>query len=124
MICGSCGYLTSQRGGTVSGNWVPFSFQLSRRGNMKRFGIAAILITALWLAAPTLAGEIIFEPNIEYANPDNQHLQLDMARPKEAAGELPAVGCIHGGGFRAGNRTRWDALCKELAGRGYGGVTI
>jgi len=91
---------------------------------MKRFAIAAILITALWLAAPTLAGEIIFEPNIEYANPDNQHLQLNMARPKEAAGDMPAVVCIHGGGFRAGNRTRWDALCKELAGRGYVAVTI
>ncbi len=69
-------------------------------------------------------GEIIFEPNIEYASPDNQHLQLNMARPKEAAGAMPAIVCIHGGGFRAGNRTGWDARCKEFAARGYLAVTI
>ncbi|HEV8379062.1 MAG TPA: nitrilase-related carbon-nitrogen hydrolase, partial [Tepidisphaeraceae bacterium] len=85
--------------------------------------ILALLIV-LGMSACALGGEIIFEPNIEYANPDNQHLQLNLARPKEAAGAMPAVVCIHGGGFRAGNRTRWDALCKELAGRGYVAVTI
>ena len=45
--------------------------------------------------------DVIFEPNIEYTNPDNQHLQLDMARPK-GDGPFPAIVCIHGGGFRAG----------------------
>ena len=28
------------------------------------------------------ADEVVFEEEIEYANPDNQHLQLDLARPK------------------------------------------
>ncbi|HEV8606937.1 MAG TPA: alpha/beta hydrolase [Tepidisphaeraceae bacterium] len=92
---------------------------------MKRFGIAAVnLLVILFLASPAVCGEIVFEPNIEYANPDGQHLQLNMARPKETSAPLPAIVCIHGGGFRAGNRTRWDALCKEMAGRGYVAVTI
>ena len=39
----------------------------------------------------TLAAEIVFEKDIEYSNPDNQHLQLNLARPKEAAGRMPAV---------------------------------
>ncbi|HEV8290383.1 MAG TPA: hypothetical protein VGP94_00600, partial [Tepidisphaeraceae bacterium] len=73
--------------------------------------ILAVLVV-LGMSACALGGDIIFEPNIEYANPDNQHLQLNMARPKDATGPMPAVVCIHGGGFRAGNRTRWDALCK------------
>src|SRR5439155_12090532 len=83
-----------------------------------------VLLIGLGMSACALGGEIVFEPNIEYANPDNQHLQLDMARPKDAAGPLPAIVCIHGGGFRAGNRASWDVRCKEFAARGYVAVTI
>ncbi len=67
---------------------------------------------------------VIFEPDIEYANPDNQHLQLDMARPKRGDGPFPAIVCIHGGGFRAGSRKGYDALCVRLAHEGYVAVTV
>jgi acetyl esterase/lipase len=60
---------------------------------------------------------------IEYANPENQHLQLDLAQPA-GDGPFPAVVCIHGGGFRAGKRDGWDAMCRQLAGRGYVAITI
>jgi len=66
---------------------------------------------------------VIFEPDIEYANPDGQHLQLDLARPKSAAGPFPAILCIHGGGFRAGSRQGYDGLCLRLAEQGYVSVT-
>jgi acetyl esterase/lipase len=72
---------------------------------------------------PAPPDDVIFESKIEYANPDNQHLALDMARPKNAKGPLPAVVCIHGGGFRAGNREHHDGLCTQLAQRGYVAVT-
>ena len=70
--------------------------------------------------------EAVFEEGIEYANPDGQHLKLNLARPKEVKeGErLPAVVCIHGGGFRAGDRKGYNDLCKRLADRGYVAVTI
>jgi acetyl esterase/lipase len=32
--------------------------------------------------------------------------------------------CIHGGGFRAGNRESYDALCVKLAERGYVAATM
>ena len=32
--------------------------------------------------------------------------------------------CIHGGGFRAGKRESYDALCLKLAARGYVAVTV
>lgn len=67
---------------------------------------------------------IIFEPDVEYSNPDGQHLQLDMARPKTADGPFPAIACIHGGGFRAGTRQGYDGLCIRLAQQGYVAVTI
>jgi acetyl esterase/lipase len=71
------------------------------------------------------AGEIVFGEGIEYANPDNQHLQLNMARPKDDSGSPhPAVLCIHGGGFRAGERGRWNDMCKTLAERGYVAATV
>jgi acetyl esterase/lipase len=66
---------------------------------------------------------VVFETGIEYANPDGQHLQLDMARPKTGDGPFPAVLCIHGGGFRAGSRQGYDPLCVKLAEQGYVAVT-
>jgi acetyl esterase/lipase len=65
-----------------------------------------------------------FEEGLEYSNPDGQHLKLNLARPKMPAANSPAVLCIHGGGFRAGSRDRWNDLCKELAERGYVAATV
>jgi acetyl esterase/lipase len=67
---------------------------------------------------------VVFEQGIEYANPDGQHLQLDMARPESGEGPFPTVLCIHGGGFRAGTRDGYHDLCQRLAARGYVAVTI
>lgn len=66
---------------------------------------------------------VLFERDIEYANPDGQHLQLNMARPKNASSTMPVVLCIHGGGFRAGNREGFNPLCVQLAERGFVAVT-
>jgi acetyl esterase/lipase len=77
----------------------------------------------LFIAAPTRAEEIVLEKGIEFSNPDNQHLQLDMARPT-GEGPYPAIVCIHGGGFRAGTREGYDGLIRTLAQRGYVAVTI
>jgi acetyl esterase/lipase len=70
------------------------------------------------------AAEVDFESGIEYSNPDDQHLQLNIARAADATKKLPAVVCIHGGGFRAGKRERWDETCKKLAEHGYVAVTV
>lgn len=94
----------------------------------------ALLVILLLLAVPTPAWAqkpppkvpdgVVFEPDIEYANPDDQHLKLDLARPKEGDGPFPAILCIHGGGFRAGSRQGYDALCMRLAEHGYVAVTV
>src|SRR5205807_5908700 len=54
---------------------------------------------------------------------DDQHLQLNLARPKAGNGLMPAVLCIHGGGFRAGHRDGYNALCLKLAQRGFVAAT-
>ncbi len=74
--------------------------------------------------APTIPDDVIFETGIEFANPDGQHLQLNLARPKKGGGPFPAVVCIHGGGFRAGKRESYDAQCLRLAQNGYVALTV
>jgi acetyl esterase/lipase len=66
----------------------------------------------------------VFQRDIEFANPDNQHLLLNMARPKEGSGPFPAVVFIHGGGFRAGNREGHNRHCVALAQDGFVAVTV
>jgi len=86
---------------------------------------AALLGSSLLAqAAPRVPENVIWQTDIEYSNPDDQHLQLNLARPKTGEGPFPAVLCIHGGGFRAGTRDGYDGLCMQLAKRGYVAVTI
>ena len=99
---------------------------------MKRFlPVFALPLALAGLAAPAPAqkppavpDDVTFEAGIEYANPDNQHLQLNMARPKSGGGPFPAVLCIHGGGFRAGKREGYDGQIVRLAERGLVAVTV
>ena len=94
--------------------------------NSFQTGVAACFIAfaASLNAAPTLPDTVSWEQGIEYTNPDDQHLQLNLARPKAGEGPFPAIICIHGGGFRAGTRDSYDALCVKLAERGYVAATI
>ena len=78
---------------------------------------------ACGLALPARADGVTLEKGIEFSNPDNQHLQLDMARPA-GDGPFSAIVCIHGGGFRAGTRDGYDGLIQRLAQSGYVAVTI
>ena len=64
-----------------------------------------------------------YESGVEYSNPDDQHLQLDIASP-EGDGPFPAVVCIHGVGFREGDLSYYAGLIQTLAEKGYVGVTI
>jgi acetyl esterase/lipase len=84
----------------------------------------AISLTTVSAADLDIPENVLFEKNIEYANPDGQHLQLNLARPKDGSGPSPAVLCIHGGGFRAGTRDSYDKLCVTLARHGLLAATI
>ena len=89
--------------------------------------LAALLLApaaAFAQKPPAVPADVAFEAGIEYANPDGQHLQLNVARPKAGSGPFPAVVCIHGGGFRAGKREGYDGLIIRLAQKGYVAVTV
>lgn len=90
---------------------------------LKPFFVGLALLTTAPLALAAESESIVWTPNIEFSNPNDQHLQLNLASPK-GTGPFPAVLCIHGGGFRAGARESYDGLCKRLAERGYVAATV
>jgi acetyl esterase/lipase len=87
--------------------------------------IVLTMTSSLRAQAPAQVPDtVIVEKGIEYANPDDQHLQLNLARPKTGDGPFPAIVCIHGGGFRAGKRESYDGLIVRLAEQGYVAITV
>jgi acetyl esterase/lipase len=90
-----------------------------------------ILASACCLAVAAPAGaadpppeDVVWETGIEYANPDERPLRLNLARPARGAGPFPTVLCIHGGGLCRGKRESCDELCRKLARRGYVAATV
>jgi acetyl esterase/lipase len=94
---------------------------------MKSIRRTYVQVTALAVSLLAFQGvqadDVQMEREVEYSNPDNQHLQLNIASP-HGEGPFPAVLCIHGGGFRAGIRDGYDALIKKLAEHGYVAATV
>jgi len=91
-----------------------------------RFSLLLALFLTLTASAAELAvpDNVTFTKDVEFANPADQHLQVNIAQPKEGTGPFPAVVCIHGGGFRAGKREGYDKLLVTLAQHGYVAVTV
>jgi acetyl esterase/lipase len=75
---------------------------------------------------PPIPDDVIWEPAIEYATAGAMpvNLMMDVVRPRKQSGRLPGVVCIHGGGFRAGNRESYLPLCIRLAQHGYVAATV
>jgi arylsulfatase A len=62
--------------------------------------------------------------DVTYARYGDRTLEMDIYRPKNTWGELPAVVCIHGGGWANGNRTSHEKVAQALAARGFVAATI
>ncbi|TWT94630.1 alpha/beta fold hydrolase [Stieleria varia] len=62
--------------------------------------------------------------DVSYAHYGDRSLEMDVYRPKGVWGQLPAVVCIHGGGWANGNRTSHEKIAQALAARGYVAATI
>lgn len=61
---------------------------------------------------------------VTYARYGERTLELDLFRPGSSTGRLPAIVCIHGGGWANGHRDSHASLAMALAARGYVAVTI
>lgn len=63
-------------------------------------------------------------PGLPYAAYGEREMLLDLYRPKERSTPLPAIVCIHGGGWFKGDRSNMTNLAMALAARGYVTVAI
>src|SRR5262249_35720892 len=59
------------------------------------------------------------EQDIVYTKAGSVELKLDVTQPAEAAELAPAVLVIHGGAWRAGNKSDMKMIASEFARRGY-----
>jgi pectinesterase len=75
------------------------------------------------IPAATLA-QLEAHTNLPYARYGERELQLDLYRPKAASAKLPAIVCLHGGGWFKGERGNMTQLAQALAARGFVAVTI
>lgn len=73
---------------------------------------------------PALVASLESHPNLTYARYGDRALQLDLFRPATRGTPLPAIVCIHGGGWSKGERSSQSLLAQALAARGFVTVTI
>jgi arylsulfatase A len=74
--------------------------------------------------APEITASLEAHPGLVYARYGHREVQLDLWRPKSATQPLPAIVCIHGGGWFKGDRSSMANLAQALAAKGYVTVTI
>lgn len=74
--------------------------------------------------APAMLRRLHEKLDVTYARYGDRTLEMDVYRPKGVWGSLPAIVCIHGGGWAKGNRTNHARVAQALATRGYLTATI
>lgn len=62
--------------------------------------------------------------DVTYAQYGDRTLEMDIFRPKSAWGKLPAIVCIHGGGWKKGDRSKFVPMAQAMAAKGYVAATI
>ena len=74
--------------------------------------------------APEITAALEAHAGLVYARYGQREMQLDLWRPKAASQPLPAIICIHGGGWYKGDRSSMANLAQALAAKGFVTATI
>lgn len=74
--------------------------------------------------APEVTAALEAHPGLVYARYGQREMQLDLWKPKTASQPLPAIICIHGGGWYKGERSNMANLAQALAAKGFVAATI
>jgi acetyl esterase/lipase len=116
------------------------------RGSLAAFAIAAIVVVCCLLIGandrqktPATSGDamervgvdfstgkaIFWDTGIVFTKVGKKELRLDLARPSRTQPEatLPAIICLHGGGWIGGERQQMKGTIEALARRGYVAVS-
>lgn len=81
----------------------------------------AVLVLALASAATLVAQSE--QKDLAYSTDASGSYKSDLYRPA-GEGPFPAIVFIHGGSWRSGNKSNFSSLAKDLAARGYVGLSI
>ncbi len=87
-------------------------------------GLASSILGRMLNRTPEPPDSIVFDKDVVYTKIDGTPLLLDLARPKTGAGPFPAIVCIHGGGWRAGDKSEFHGALFSLAQQGYVAATV
>ena len=74
--------------------------------------------------SPEVTAALEAHPGLVYARYGQREMQLDLWKPKNAKQSLPAIICIHGGGWYKGERSSMANLAQALAAKGFVTATI
>jgi arylsulfatase A len=74
--------------------------------------------------APEVTAALEAHPGLVYARYGQREMQLDLWKPKTTSQPLPAILCIHGGGWYKGERSNMANLAQALAAKGFVTATI
>lgn len=84
--------------------------------------VAAVSLPGLICTAATTEAARV-ETDIVYATVDDVDLTLDLYLPA-STGPHPAIVLVHGGGWRAGDKSSWNDEALRFAEDGYVGISI
>ena len=73
---------------------------------------------------PKFVEKIQAHPDIVYARNGDREMLLNLYHPKNQKEKLPAIVCIHGGGWAKGKRVHAAHIAQALAARGFVTVSI
>jgi len=64
-------------------------------------------------------GQLDEQLDVTFAKYGDRTLEMDIYRPKQSTGPLPAIVCIHGGGWRKGAKIHHRKVAQALAAEGF-----
>jgi len=82
------------------------------------------LLAALALLPAARAQPVTVERDVVYGKAGDRELKLDLARPPMGKGPFPAIVCLHGGGWRLGNKRDMRGWIELLAREGYVAASV
>jgi len=77
------------------------------------------VLAVAWAGSAAAQGKPTIEFDVVYTKVGDRELKLDLARPAEGKGPFPCVVCLHGGGWRFGNKCDIRSWLHYLAREGY-----
>jgi acetyl esterase/lipase len=101
---------------------------MSRGSQTSCFALGILAVVFGWMLSVPAAGqerkpEVRLESDVVFARVGTRELKLDLAMPKDDVGRLPAIVCIHGGGWVGGDRKQMKQTIETLAEHGYVGIS-